>query len=107
MVLLSSEMIKNGFLQQNSHDEVDMYCVPEKQVTILGLILRFHRRALALLAAGVPLVRVVGLPVRMSLVRLKSTVPNEELGRLKEISQELDKELDRLERDSRNPGGLL
>ena len=32
LILVAAEMIKNGFLQQSAFDEIDMYCVPEKQV---------------------------------------------------------------------------
>ena len=32
LILLVAEMIKNGFLQQNAYDEIDMFCVPDKQV---------------------------------------------------------------------------
>ena len=35
LVLQTAEMIKNGFLQQNAYDDVDMFCVPDKQVRIL------------------------------------------------------------------------
>ncbi len=47
LVLLTAETIKNGFLQQNAYDDVDMFCVPDKQVRILKLIMEFHARALA------------------------------------------------------------
>ena len=32
LILLVAEMLKNGFLQQSAFDEIDMFCVPDKQV---------------------------------------------------------------------------
>ena len=58
LVLHCSEMIKNGFLQQNAFDDVDMYSVPEKQVAILRLIMEFYRRGLEIVKAGAPLLKL-------------------------------------------------
>lgn len=105
LVLIGAEMIKNGFLQQNSHDPVDMFCVPEKQIAILGLLLRFHRRATELVNVGAPLARILGLPVREALVRLKSSVPNTDLSELTAVGDRLEREADQLEREVRERGG--
>ena len=37
LVLFTAELVKNAFLQQNSFDEVDMYCSPEKQAAMLRI----------------------------------------------------------------------
>ena len=63
-MLLTAEMIKNGFLQQNAYDEIDMFCVPEKQVRILKLIMDFHARALAIIRLGAPLLKLRDLSVQ-------------------------------------------
>jgi V/A-type H+-transporting ATPase subunit A len=59
--LLAAEIIKNGFLQQNSFDEVDMYCVPAKQVRLLELIMEFYRRARETIKLGAPLYKITSL----------------------------------------------
>jgi V/A-type H+-transporting ATPase subunit A len=61
LVLTASEIIKDGFLQQNSFDEVDMYCVPAKQIRLLELIMEFYRRADACIKLGAPLYRIMSL----------------------------------------------
>ncbi|MDR2661816.1 MAG: V-type ATP synthase subunit A, partial [Treponema sp.] len=83
LILLVSEIIKNGFLQQNSFDEVDMYCVPAKQVRLLELIMEFYRRCETCIKLGAPLYKISSLaaedsqrPLRERLSRLKSEVKN-------------------------------
>ena len=54
IILVAAEMIKNGFLQQSAFDEADMYSVPEKQISILLLIMGFFARASAIIKNGAP-----------------------------------------------------
>jgi V/A-type H+-transporting ATPase subunit A len=61
LILLTADIIKNGFLQQNSFDEIDMYCVPSKQVRLLCLIMDFYRRARAVIKMGAPLYKITQL----------------------------------------------
>jgi V/A-type H+-transporting ATPase subunit A len=102
LILITAEMIKNGFLQQNSFDEVDMYCVPAKQVRLLELIMEFYRRADTCIKLGATLSKINALPIREHLARLKSEVPNDELEKLAEAEQELRSSLEMLERSYRN-----
>jgi V/A-type H+-transporting ATPase subunit A len=97
LVLLAAEMIKNGFLQQNSFDEVDRYCQPVKQLAILRLIMDFHERCQLLVKAGVPLQRITGLASRERLMRLKSQVANGDEAGLAQAATAMDEELAALE----------
>lgn len=101
LVLISADMIKNGFLQQNSFDEVDKFCVPAKQVLLLRCIMEFHRRAEAAIKAGAPLPRIVGLPIRERLARLKSIVPNDNLDEIRAAEKEIISSFDELSRQYR------
>ena len=102
LVLLTADLVKNGFLQQNSFDETDMYCVPSKQVGLLKLIMLFYERSLACVKAGAPLMKINSLSARERLVRLKSDVRNEDLGALAAFERELRAEMDELERGYRS-----
>jgi len=106
LVLLSADLVKNGFLQQNSFDEVDMYCVPARQVRLLSLIMDFHERALRCIKLGAPLIKINALPVRERLARLKSEIGNDDLGALSDFERELRAELDEVERGYRGRGAL-
>ena len=77
---MTAEMIKNGFLQQNAFDEIDMFCVPDKQVRILKLIMDFYARALAIIQLGAPLLKIRELSCQEKIVRAKSHHPQRRAG---------------------------
>jgi V/A-type H+/Na+-transporting ATPase subunit A len=99
LILVTAEMVRNGFLQQSSFDEVDKYCVPEKQVLILHAILEFHRRAELAIKDGVPLGDIAGLPSRERLSRLKSEVANDRVEEIRAAERELAEAFDSLARE--------
>ena len=98
IILTVAEMIKNGFLQQSAFDAIDVYSVPEKQIAILLLIMDYYERGLSVIKAGAPLPKVISLPVKDEIVRLKSTVPNDKLEMLKDTERHLDEQMGELER---------
>jgi V/A-type H+-transporting ATPase subunit A len=101
LVLQTAEMIKNGFLQQNAYDEVDMFCVPDKQVRILKLIMDFHARALQIIRLGAPLLKIRALPVLERIVRAKSQVRNDDEKALPALAAELGAQMEELARSYR------
>jgi V/A-type H+-transporting ATPase subunit A len=101
LVLLTADIIKNGFLQQNSFDEVDMYCVPAKQVRLLELIMEFHERSMTCIKLGAPLFKITSMSIREDLSRLKSSVKNDDAGGLAEFERNMRAGLDELERSYR------
>jgi len=98
LILVIADMIKNGFLQQNSFDDIDKYCTPAKQMALLEAILQFHRKAEAAVKAGVPLSMIIALPIRERITRLKSEVPNEKLEDIKAATREIVVQFDELQR---------
>ena len=98
LILVVAEMIKNGFLQQNAFDEVDMYCSPRKQAVLMRLIVEFYDRARRAIERGAPLVKVRELPCLNELVRARSTVPNDRPEELAAIGQRMQQQFDQLER---------
>jgi len=101
LVLLTADIIKNGFLQQNSYDDVDMYCVPAKQVRLLELIMEFHGRAMTCIRLGAPLIKITSLSIREGLSRLKSTIKNDDAEGLTGFEFDMRSRLDGLERSYR------
>ncbi|MDR3335096.1 MAG: V-type ATP synthase subunit A [Treponema sp.] len=102
LILLTAEIIKNGFLQQNSFDQVDMYCVPVKQVRLLELIMEFHTRAGRCIRLGAPLLKITALSIREGLSRLKSEVKNEDVATVfGEFERDMRVSLEELERSYR------
>ncbi|MDR3312568.1 MAG: V-type ATP synthase subunit A [Spirochaetaceae bacterium] len=98
LVLSISEMIKNGFLQQNAFDQVDAYSVPEKQILILQLILDFQKKAERIVKHGIPLVKINALPVREEIMRIKSAIPNDKLEEIQAVVMRLEEQMGELER---------
>jgi V/A-type H+-transporting ATPase subunit A len=101
LILLTSEIIKDGFLQQNSFDEVDMYCVPAKQVRLLELIMEFHEQVKTCVNLGAPLAKISALGLKEGLSRLKSTAKNDALDALDAFQGKMRAALDELERSYR------
>jgi V/A-type H+-transporting ATPase subunit A len=101
LVLMTAEMLKNGFLQQSSFDPVDKYCAPEKQVLLLRAIMGFHARAEASIKAGAPLPKVSAMPARERLSRIKSEVSNEALHEIRALEDEVAAAFDELDRQYR------
>lgn len=99
LILETAQLLREGFLQQNALDDVDTYSTAEKQVCMLELILHFHERASALIRRGCPVVLVQQLPVITTLIRVKSTVRNEGLDKLTQVREDMDQQLDELEKD--------
>ena len=101
IVLVIAEMIKNGFLQQSAFDEVDMFSVPEKQIQILQLIMDFYKRSTKIIKLGAPLLKINNLPVKEEIMRVKTSVPNDQITRISEIEHRMNDQLDQLERQYR------
>lgn len=97
LVLKVSDMIKNGFLQQNAFDDVDMYCSSEKQIMIIQLIMDFYKRALALVRSGCPLVKINSMAAADEIVRIKMVVPNDRLEQIAEIRGRMNSQFAELE----------
>ena len=98
LVLTVSEMIKSGFLQQDGFDKIDSYCAPEKQIEILSLIMKFYDKAERVVKAGAPLSKVASLPVREEIMRIKGSVENSALEKIKEIEGHLESQMGEIER---------
>ena len=102
LILLTAQIIKDGYLQQNSFDEVDMYCVPEKQVRLLQLIMEFHERAHTCINLGAPMTKITATGLKEGMSRLKSTVKNNELSALNDFEGKMRDTLEDLERAYRS-----
>ena len=97
IILIVADMIKNGFLQQNAFDAIDVYSVPEKQIQILLLMMEFYKRGSAVIKAGAPLAKVNALPIKEEIVRLKTTVPNDKLEMIKDTESRFEEQMGELE----------
>jgi len=97
LILETARLLREGFLQQNSFDEVDAYSPVEKQIRMLGLILNFHRRAQRIIKGGALISAIHDLPVVNTLIRMKTQVENDALSKFDDIQKEIDQQMEELE----------
>jgi V/A-type H+-transporting ATPase subunit A len=96
LILFVAELIKDGFLMQNSFDDKDMYCTPERQMILLRIILMLYRRGRELLTAGISLARIRTLQCVPQILRAKSTFGNSEIESLAALERRVQDELRKL-----------
>jgi V/A-type H+-transporting ATPase subunit A len=101
LILITSDIIKDGYLQQNSFDKIDMYCVPAKQIQLLELMMEFHERSKTCIKLGAPLTKITATGLKEGLSRLKSTVKNDALAELDSFGAKMRTVLEDLERSYR------
>jgi len=90
-------LFKNGFLQQNAFDEIDRYSTIEKQVKMLHIILTYWRRGAEAIKRGVTLIKLRRMKVYQDIVKMKFTVPNDDLSELNKIEARLERSMDQME----------
>ena len=99
LILETARLLREGFLQQSALDEVDSYSTIDKQMRLLEIMLHFHNRAARVIAKGCPIFVIHGLPIVNTLVRAKTSVPNEQVERIDDIWKALDEQMDQVEKD--------
>jgi len=84
-----------------------MYCVPDKQIQILSLILEFHERAMGIIRLGSPLLTITSLPIRERLARLKSEIRNDDKESFIAFERDMRESLEALERKNKTREAVL
>ncbi len=106
LVLDTCQIFKNAFLQQSAFDPVDMYAVVEKQTKMLRIILMYHERGNALIRKGATLVKLKRMKIYPEIIRMKFTVPNDQIERLDDLQRRLERAFDNLEAVYEQPAEL-
>jgi len=96
LILDVARMIQIGFLQQNAYDDIDAYCSPAKQYTMMKMFVQYHQQALKSLRNGVPLAKIRGMQVIAKMLRSKFAIKNEEMDKLDGLVKEMLAEFDSL-----------
>ncbi|NLF39164.1 V-type ATP synthase subunit A [bacterium] len=90
LLLETSRIIKEAFLQQNAFHANDAYCSPQKQLRMMDLILHFHEVAGKAVADGVPCVRILGLDIITQIIRMKTNISNDDAGKITAMKEQVD-----------------
>lgn len=89
LVIETARVIRVGFLQQNAYHQDDTYVPMEKQLKMMRVILYLHESARALVAAGVPLGRILETGLFDKAVKMKYDVPNSQPERFDDYMTEI------------------
>ena len=103
LILETSRLLRDGFLQQNALDDIDSYSTVQKQIRMLDAILHFHERAARIIQEGCPIVLLHELPVVNTLKRMKGIVANDSLDEFDRIGETVDRQMDQLEAECQWP----
>jgi len=99
LTLKVAELIKEGFLQQNALSKVDAYCSPKKQFRMLKVILDFGETARDLLNEGIPLFKIIELPIFSEIKRMGEDIRNDEIDKFDKLEDKLNKEFEELRKE--------
>jgi V/A-type H+-transporting ATPase subunit A len=73
LIIETAKSIREDFLQQNAFHEVDAHCSLDKQFSMMKAILDFHRKCGESIKAGVKISKLVDMPVREKIARMKES----------------------------------
>jgi V/A-type H+-transporting ATPase subunit A len=94
VILEITRMIREDFLQQSAYHEIDSFCPLEKQYLMLKVILAFYDRASEAMIRGVALNKILKLPLKAEVGRMKEL---EDVERIRSFIGEIDKNISALE----------
>ncbi len=92
LILEVARMVKIGLLQQNSFDEVDTYCSPEKQYNLMKLMVKFYQRGQQALKEGATLPDIRGMSIIGSLMKARMDIKDEEMPKLDQMAADMEEQ---------------
>lgn len=98
VILQVTKMIREDFLGQNAYSEIDTFASLKKQYLMLRNILRFNNRAQSAIDRGVPLKKILAMPLKEDFARMKET-PEEKIASLEALYSKTDVEFEALSRN--------
>jgi len=87
LILEVARMIKIGILQQNSFDEVDTYCSPEKQFKLMKLFVQFYKGGQQALKDDASLADIRAMSVISTLIKARMEIKDDEQDKLDQLTQ--------------------
>jgi len=105
VILEAARMIKEDFLMQSAVHPVDSYCSTMKTFNMIKLIMKFHDRMKTAVERGVPLPRILELPVKEDIARMKIHPPKEFDKIAEDTATKIDSQFNQLVTEFLGAGG--
>jgi len=96
IILEAAKMIKEDFLMQHAYHSIDSYSPPQKTFQIISVIIKFYEKMKEAVENGIPLVRILELPVKEEIARLKIQPPEKINEVAKEINLKIESQFNQL-----------
>ncbi len=92
IILEVARMIKIGLLQQNSFDDVDTFCSPEKQYKLMKLLVDFYNKGQQAIKEGTPLSDIRAMSVITLILKARMDIKDSEMPKLDQLATKMDEE---------------
>jgi V/A-type H+-transporting ATPase subunit A len=92
IILEVARMIKIGLLQQNSFDDVDTFCSPEKQFKLMKLLVDFYNKGQQAIKSGASLTDIRVMSIIPSLLKARMDIKDDEMQKLDQLEKEMDEQ---------------
>ena len=96
LILEVARMIKIGLLQQNSFDDVDTFCSPEKQFKLMELLVNFYREGQQAIKEGATLTDIRAMPIIGSILKARMDVKDDEMPKLDQLENDMQKQFKKI-----------
>jgi V/A-type H+-transporting ATPase subunit A len=90
LVLLSAQLVNEGFLRQSANSPVDRYASPKRQMAMMRLLMRFVELAEQAVGDSVEVDRIATLSVVRRLQRMGEDIPEDRLEQFDDVSRQLE-----------------
>ena len=96
LILEVARMIKIGLLQQNSFDDVDTFCSPEKQFKLMKLLVDFYNKGQQAIREGATLADIRAMPIIGSILKARMDVKDDEMSKLDQIDNDMQEQFKKI-----------
>ena len=90
-------LFKNAFLQQNAYDKIDTFSTIEKQAKMLHIIVIYWKRGSEAIKNGAIIAKLRKMKVYQDIIKMKFSIPNDDLSGLDKIEARLERAMDQME----------
>ncbi len=97
LILEIAKVLKIGFLQQNAFHKDDAFVPLKKQYEMLKTMELLYDRGLSAVKKGIPFSRVRNGETYEEVIKLKYTIPNDDISKIKEVNKMINDFYDKLE----------